>query len=247
MNKLKKYLQIKNQTQDKAELYIYGDIISGDWKWEDSDVTSTEIRDFLKEIENVTELTIYVNSYGGDVFSAMAIYSMLKRHKATKTVHVDGIAASAATYIVMVGDKIVIPKNAYLMIHKPWSASWGNANDFRTMAESLDKIQEGMLNLYETKLKDGVEITTIDDLVNKETWMTGDEAANYFNIEVGEEVLIAASASDHFKNYKHIPKQLVIENNNPKEGDNQVEEINDEVEKLQLEVAMTSSFLITNK
>lgn len=234
MSKLK-YLQIKNQTQNKAELYIYGLIISGDWKWEDSDVTSTEIRDFLKTIEDTTELDIFINSDGGDVFTAMAIYNMLKRHKAHKTVHVDGIAASAATFIAMAGDKIVIPKNAYMMIHKPWAITYGNANDFRSMADSLDKIQEGMMNLYETKLKDNVKIETIKDLVDKETWMTGDEAAKYFNVEVGKEMKIAACISENFKNFKNVPKQL-----------EKVEEINNEdydLELMELELEI-NSFLI---
>src|SRR5690625_4825000 len=116
--KLKKSLAIKNQTNDKAELYIYGDIISGDWKWEDSDVTSTEVRDFLKDIEDVTHLDIYINSGGGSVFTGMAIYNMLKRHKAHKRVIVDGLAGSIASVIAMAGDEIIIPSNAYLMIHK---------------------------------------------------------------------------------------------------------------------------------
>jgi ATP-dependent Clp protease, protease subunit len=233
-----KNLKIKNQSQNKAELYIYGDIISGDWKWEDSDVTSTEIRDFLKSIDNVTELDIYVNSAGGDVFTGMAIYNMLKRHKATKTVHVDGLAGSIASVIAMAGDKIIIPSNAYLMIHKAWSGTWGNANELRQMADTLDKIDEGILNVYQGKIKDGIEIDTIKSLVDSETWMTGPEASNYFNIEVGEEVKVAACSSDYFKNYKHVPEKL--------EEDSQVEDTNIEDEELELmEMELeTSSFLI---
>jgi ATP-dependent protease ClpP protease subunit len=232
-----KYLRIKNQTQNSADLYIYGVIISGDWKWEDSDVTSTEIRDFLKTIDDVTNLNIYINSDGGSVFSGMAIYNMLKRHKAHKTVYIDGIAASIASVIAMVGDKIVIPSNAYLMIHKAWNYTRGNSNDMREMANILDKIDEGILNVYEGKIKDEVTLDKIKELVNNETWLTGKEAANYFKIEVGVENNTAACISDNFKNYKRVPKQLekveVIKNKN------------DDIELLQMELEIeSSSFLL---
>lgn len=225
-----KYLKIKNQTQEKAELFIYGDIISGDWKWEDSDVTSTEIRDFLKSIEDVTSLDIYINSGGGSVFAGMAIYNMLKRHKATKTVHVDGIAGSIASVIAMAGDKIVIPSNAYLMIHKAWNYEAGNADQFRKMAETLDKIDDGIMNVYETKIKDGVKLEVIKGLVSAETWLTGKEAVNYFNVEVTEEIKVAACVSEQYKNYKNVPDKLV------REESGQVEEIENKVKILQIEL-----------
>jgi ATP-dependent Clp protease, protease subunit len=234
MNKLQN-LKIKNQSQNKAELYIYGTIISGDWKWEDSDVTSTEIRDFLKEIEDVKELDIYINSDGGSVFSGMAIYNMLKRHKAHKTVYVDGIAASIASVIAMAGDKIVIPSNAYLMVHKAWNIIAGNANDFREMADVLDKIDEGIVNVYQGKMKDGVNIDTIKNLVNDETWLTGTDAANYFNVEVGEENKAAACISDNIKNYKHVPKALEREEN---DQDKVNEEIENKIKLLELELEL---------
>lgn len=97
-------LEIKNKTENEADFYIYGDIISSDWKWEESDVNVQDVLDFLKELDNVSNINIHINSGGGSVFAGMTIYNVLKQHKATKTVYVDGLAGSIASVIAMVGD-----------------------------------------------------------------------------------------------------------------------------------------------
>ena len=88
------------------------------------------------------------------------------------------MAASIASVIALAGDRIVIPSNAFLMIHKPWTISAGNANDFRKMAEDLDHIESGILNVYKENLKDGIGIEEIQQLVDAETWLSGEEAKN---------------------------------------------------------------------
>mgnify|MGYP001945278213 FL=1 len=200
---------IKNQTDTTADLYFYGDIVSNWWgAWDDTDQYPEAIRDFLKGQEG-KDLNIYINSGGGSVFAGMAIYNMLKRHKGHKTVYVDGLAASIASIIALAGDKIIIPSNAFLMIHKPWSWGMGNSNDFRKMADDLDAIQKGIMNVYEDNLVDGVEMAEIEKMVDEETWLNGNEASKYFSkIEVSEENNAAACASDYFKNYKNIPSHF---------------------------------------
>lgn len=200
---------IKNQTDTTADLYFYGDIVSNWWgAWDDTDQYPEAIRDFLKGQEG-KDLNIYINSGGGSVFAGMAIYNMLKRHKGHKTVYVDGLAASIASIIALAGDKIIIPSNAFLMIHKPWSWGMGNSNDFRKMADDLDAIQKGIMNVYEDNLVDGVEMAEIEKMVDEETWLNGNEASKYFSkIEVSEENNTAACASDYFKNYKNIPSHF---------------------------------------
>ena len=200
---------IKNQTDTTADLYFYGDIVSNWWgAWDDTDQYPEAIRDFLKGQEG-KDLNIYINSGGGSVFAGMAIYNMLKRHKGHKTVYVDGLAASIASIIALAGDKIIIPSNAFLMIHKPWSWGMCNANDFRKMADDLDAIQKGILNVYEDNIVDGVEMSEIEKMVDEETWLNGNEASKYFSkIEVSEENNAAACASDYFKNYKNIPSHF---------------------------------------
>ena len=159
--------------------------------------------DVLEALNGLTgDLDIYINSGGGSVFSGMSIYNILSRYKGNKTVYVDGLAGSIASVIAMAGDKIVMPKNSFLMIHKPLCMVGGNANDFRKMADTLDTIEQGIINVYATKLKDGANIDDIKSMVNNETWLTGEQAQQYFNIEVSEaNNAIAFIRKNDFQNY----------------------------------------------
>ena len=207
--KVRGSMEIKNKTQDSAQLYIYGDIVSSEWgKWEDTDTAPEDVRNFLKEVEGLQNIDIYINSGGGSVFAGMAIYNMLRRNKAYKTVHVDGLAASISSVIALAGDKIIIPSNAYFMVHKPWTLTYGNSNDLRKTAETLDTIEEGMMNVYGENLKDGVDIEAVKNMVNEETWLTGSEAAQYFEVEAAESNMAAACISDYFKSYTNTPDKL---------------------------------------
>ncbi|EGT4137959.1 Clp protease ClpP [Clostridium perfringens] len=209
-------MEIKNEFEDRADLFFYGDICSSTWGcWEDEDKCPQDVADFLKDLDNNKEINIYINSGGGSVFAGLAIYNQLKRHPANKTVYVDGLAASISSVIALAGDKVIIPKNAQFMIHKPWSWAIGNANDLRKTADSLDSCEQSILNVYEENLKDGVDIETIKQFVNDETWFTGEEAAKYFNIDVQEESELVACASEYFEKYKNIPRNL-FKNDNKK-------------------------------
>lgn len=209
-------MEIKNKLEDRADLFFYGDICSSTWGcWEDEDKCPQDVADFLKDLDNNKEINIYINSGGGSVFAGLAIYNQLKRHPANKTVYVDGLAASISSVIALAGDKVIIPKNAQFMIHKPWSWAIGNANDLRKTADSLDSCEQSILNVYEENLKGGVDIETIKQFVNDETWFTGEEAAKYFNIDVEEESELVACASEYFEKYKNIPRNL-FENDNKK-------------------------------
>ena len=104
--------------ENKAELMLYGEISDTSW-WGD-EVTPKAFKSELDALGDVEQIDIYINSGGGDVFAGEAIYNMLRRHNAKKVVHVDGLAASIASIIAMVGDEIVMPENAMLMIHEAW-------------------------------------------------------------------------------------------------------------------------------
>ena len=207
---LKSFLTVKNSTLQTADLYFYGEIVS-DWRgaWDDLDQYPEAIRDFLTEHEG-KDLNIYVNSGGGSVFAGLAIYNMLLRHKGKKTVYVDGIAASIASVIALAGDEIIIPSNAFMMIHKPWNACCGNADDFRKMAEDLDAVETGIINVYKTHLAEGADIEAVKELVAAETWLNGEEAAKYFNITVSEAKTYAAQlAGDVMNQYRNTPKEII--------------------------------------
>lgn len=230
---MQKFLQIKNQTSSSADIYFYGDIVSDEWgKWSDTDTCPDDVRKILDEVNGVSNLNLYVNSGGGSVFAGLAIYNMLKRNTANKTAYIDGLAGSIASIIPMAANKIIIPSNAFFMIHKPWNIIMGNSNDFRKMADDLDRIEGGIINVYAENLADGVDIQTIKDMVNAETWLNGIEASKYFNVEVAQANNVAACVSDSFKNYKNVPKEILDSNK-----DNIINKF-DETEKLKLQLQL---------
>lgn len=179
------YFEIKAQEEsEKAELTIYGDISSD--KWTDSDVVPQEIEEALAEADG-KDLDIYINSGGGNVFAGLAIYHMLNRYRGKKTVYINGLAGSIASIIAMAGDEIVMPKNSYLMIHKAWGTFTGNASTLSKDIEILEKTDDTLLDIYTTKINDDVEPEEIEQMMEEETWLTGEEAQEYFDIIVEEE------------------------------------------------------------
>lgn len=210
-------MEIRNQTETKAQLNIYGDIVSDKWgKWSDDDTCPTDISDFLKDLNGVSEIEMHINSGGGSVFAGIAIYNMLKRSKATVTTYIDGIAASIASVIACAGDRIVIPKNGTFMIHKPTTGYFLeslNADELRKDADTLDHCQKSIVQTYMERARDGVTEQEINDLVNEETWMSGSEAAEYFDFEVEEDVNAAACASELFNFYKNTPENVKKQEN----------------------------------
>lgn len=208
MSKLE-YLQVKNMTDTTADIYFYGDIVGDEWeKWCETDTCPQDILDALAEVGD-KDLNIYINSGGGSVFAGLAIYNMLKRAKGKKICHVDGMAASIASVICMAGDEIIMPSNSFLMIHKPSNIVWGNATEMRKMADDLDTIQIGIENVYKSKLKDGVDIEAIKDLMDEETWLPAKDAEKYFNVTVIEEnKAVAKLDMKSLDVYKNIPDTL---------------------------------------
>lgn len=208
-----KFWNFKNISESEGELMLYGDISSQSW-WGD-EVTPKQFKADLDELGDVKNLHIYINSGGGDVFAGQAIYSMLKRHKANKTVHIDGLAASIASAIAMAGDKIIMPKNAMMMVHKCWTLAVGNADDMRKMADDMDKIDESIIATY--KEKTGKSKKRIKEIMEAETWMNAEDALKEgFIDEIEQEKHIAASTKGGFlvvnnqkidiSKYKNAPK-----------------------------------------
>lgn len=218
-------MTIKNQTDSSADLFFYGDIVSETWQseWYEDEMAPGDVKEFLDQLDGTENINIHINSGGGSVFGGIAIYNMLRRNNAHKTVYVDGLAASIASVIMMAGDEIVMPKNATVMIHKP-SASYffttKNADDLRKDAESLDTCQEAIMQTYMTKAK--VDKEEIEQKVNDETWLTGEEAAELFDIKVEEaNDAVACAGSSMFFCYKNVPTSLTAQGKNAKKKDEQ--------------------------
>lgn len=167
-----KFWSFKGSGDKRAELLLYGDISDSSW-WGD-EVTPKQFKADLDALGDVAELDIYINSGGGDVFAGFAIYNMLKRHTAKKTVYVDGLAASVASVIAMAGDKIIMPENAMLMIHNAWAVAKGNKAKLRKIADEMDKIDGMLAGIYAART--GKPEADIVALLDAETWFTAQEA-----------------------------------------------------------------------
>lgn len=183
---MEKYYQIKKVSSTSAQIFIYGDIV--DQTSENEEAVSAA--GFAKELQNlfeVKEIEVRIQSYGGSVFSGVAIYNMLKNHPATITVHIDGVACSIATVIAMAGDRIVMPQNSMMMIHNPmYGVSFGNAKDLRKMADDLDKIRESSISAYLAKAQDQLSREQLLEMLDQETWLSAKEC---FDLGLCDEVV----------------------------------------------------------
>ncbi len=130
--------------QSDADIYIYDEI--GFWG-----VTAKQFISDLNALGDITHINLHINSPGGDVFEGIAIFNALKTHGASITVYVDGVAASMASVIAMVGNPVIMPENTFMMIHKPFGFTGGDAEDMRTYADLLDKVEAVLLPAYAQK------------------------------------------------------------------------------------------------
>lgn len=154
-----------------AELFIY-DIIGSDW-WSEG-ITAKGVRDFLRSNADASRLNIFVNSPGGDVFEAKAIFSQLDRFAGEVVVYVDGLAASAATFLVQAADRIVTAPHATWMIHDASTVSWGNADEMRAIGDVLDQLSGDIAGMYAAR---GTETAAkFRELMKAETWLTAEQA-----------------------------------------------------------------------
>lgn len=204
-----KYFNVK-ASAEKIRIDIYGDIVADRfWKWSDDDRCPGEIADALKNNPGA-EVDIHINSTGGDAFAGMAIFNILKAHAGKKTVTVDGVAASAASVIAMAADpgELYVPKTAQLMVHRPWTSIWGaDEDDLSKAADMLKSVKESMIAAYMARAAEGVEETTIREIVDAETWMTGQKAMDYFDIKLTD-ASAAACTSDLLDRYANTPPEL---------------------------------------
>ena len=151
-------------------------------------------------------IDLRLNSPGGSVFDAVAIYNALKRHAGEITVWIDGIAASAASYIAMAGDRVVMPENAFLMIHDPSGLVMGTAEDMRATADALDKVKGSLIQGYAAK--SGATDEEIAALMAAETWLDAKDALDLGLIDrMAEPVKLAASFD--VSKFRNAPPEVV--------------------------------------
>lgn len=172
--KNKKFWVWRNQADENAPearvLELNGTIASESWF--DDDVTPQMFKDELFAGEG--DITVWINSPGGDCIAASQIYSMLMDYKGNVTVKIDGIAASAASVIAMAGTTVLMAPTALLMIHNPATMAFGDHNEMQKAIEMLSEVKESIINAYE--LKTGLSRAKLDHLMEDETWMNAKKA-----------------------------------------------------------------------
>lgn len=187
--------------QSDADIYIYDEI--GFWG-----VTAKQFISDLNALGDITHINLHINSPGGDVFEGIAIFNALKTHGASITVYVDGVAASMASVIAMVGNPVIMPENSFMMIHKPFGFTGGDAEDMRTYADLLDKVEAVLLPAYAQKT--GKTTDEIAAMLADETWMSGAEClAQGFADQVTPAVkAMACIQSKRTEEFKKMPESI---------------------------------------
>ena len=165
---------VRNETSGQAEIYLYDSIVDSELEAEwFGGVTPKNFITAIKGID-AEEIHIRINSPGGSVFAARAMEQAVREHKARIVMHVDGLAASAASFLAMAGDEIVMAPGAMMMIHKAWTVAMGNANDLSNTADLLDKIDGTLAATYSQRT--GKDVEAIGAMMAAETWFTAEEA-----------------------------------------------------------------------
>ena len=173
-----KFFNIKQISNDEVELRIEGDIIADDYawlyKWFDDPYTSpNKFREELKKYDG-KNITIWINSNGGDVFAGAAIYTALMEFKGKKNVKIDGIAASIASVIAMAGDEVLMSPTSIIMGHLPWSFAIGDEYEFQKEINALKSCKNIIINAYEKKTK--LSRDKLSKMMDDEFWLTPREA-----------------------------------------------------------------------
>ena len=168
-------------------LFLNGTI--AEESWFDDDVTPQIFKDELNSGSG--DITVWINSPGGDCIAAAQIYNMLMDYKGNVTVKIDGIAASAASVIAMAGTKVLVSPVSMLMIHNPMTVAYGNSAEMQKAIDMLGSVKDSILNAYE--IKTGLSRTKLSHLMDAETWMDANKA-----IELGfaDELMQRSAATD---------------------------------------------------
>ena len=193
---MKKFWNWKTQTVTNQEtqetvtertLFLNGTI--AEESWFDDDVTPQIFKDELNSGSG--DITVWINSPGGDCIAAAQIYNMLMDYKGNVTVKIDGIAASAASVIAMAGTKVLVSPVSMLMIHNPMTVAYGNSAEMQKAIDMLGSVKDSILNAYE--IKTGLSRTKLSHLMDAETWMDANKA-----IELGfaDELMQRSAATD---------------------------------------------------
>lgn len=171
MKKFWNWKKIKNK-DDTTENILFLNGTIAEESWFDDDITPGLFKSELEK--NNGDITVWINSPGGDVIAAAQIYNMLMDHKGNVTVKIDGIAASAASVIAMAGTKVLMSPVSMMMIHNPMTLAFGDKTEMKRAISMLDEIKDSIVNAYE--IKTSLARDKISKLMDEETWMNANKA-----------------------------------------------------------------------
>lgn len=205
---------------ETATLNIYGDISSYD------DASVKNLSKQLEELDGVSQIDVYINSYGGEVAEGLAIYNALKRQKAKVITHCDGFACSIASVVFMAGEERKMSKASLLMIHNAWTVGMGNAQELRKLADDLEVITSASVEAYKSVAT--ISEKKIKELMDAETWIKPKDGKKYgFVTEIVEENTENPSQNVRKKLYSLIlelqKENIPDDEENPKKDDEKPE------------------------
>jgi len=193
-----KWYEIKNEASALTDVYIFNDIGT-------FGITAQKFVDDIKGLDG-RDITLHINSVGGEVFEGMAMHSIIKNRKGKTTAYIEGIAASIATVVALAADEVVMSENSLFMIHNAWGSIQGDANEMMKQAQVLEKISNEIAEVYVKKT--GRYYDEIMDLMDNETWMTAEEAFEYGFIDrISDAIKVAAKAD--VSQYKNMTNEKV--------------------------------------
>lgn len=177
------WVKNEGELESTRTLFLNGEI--SDETWYGDEVTPQLFKDELNADSG--DITVWINSPGGDVFAAAQIYNMLRDYKGHVTVKIDGLAASAASVIAVAGDTVLVSPVAMMMIHNPATIAMGNTKDMEAAIAMLNEVKESILNAYVDKT--GLSRNKLSKMMDDETWFNAKKA-----VELGfaDKVLFAA-------------------------------------------------------
>lgn len=195
--KAKRWFSVKAATTGSgADIEIFNNI--GDFG-----ITAMDFSESLKALGKRDELRISISSDGGDVSQGFAIYNILGRHPANKIVTVEGLAASMASVIAMVGDTVIMPSNAMMMIHNPWGGIVGEADQIASFGEALETMQDSIAESYVART--GLSKAKVLDMMARETWLSAKKSLELgFADKIEEPMQIAASYD--ISKFSNVPR-----------------------------------------
>ncbi len=198
---VKRDLRIENTNEDESTVYIY-DVIGG---W----FGGVDAKEFVQKIESIKAKTIHVriNSPGGDVFDGRAIAAALQRHAAKVVAHIDGMAASSASWIALAADEVLIAPGAFYMIHNSWTMAVGDKRDMTDTAKLLDQIDSTFVADYVERTKNTEQ--QIREWMDDETWFEASDAVKHGFANKVEESAKKAGNTWNLSAYKNPPQALI--------------------------------------